>query len=70
MVGGLLVPNATSYVLAPADAAHVTAVDGAISLDAFAGDGPLGAAGGAAIVVNDHIGPAVDPPVPFAVICQ
>jgi hypothetical protein len=66
-------PNATSYVLAPADAAHVNAVDGAISVDPFAGDGALGTAGaatGAAAVVNDHTGPAVDPPVPFAVICQ
>ena len=66
-------PNATSYVLAPADEAHVNPVDGAISVDAFAGDGPLGTSGagmGGAAVVNDHTGPAVDPPVPFAVICQ
>ena len=73
MVGAPLVPNATSYVVAPADAVHVNAVDGAISVDPFAGDGALGTAGaatGAAAVVNDHTGPAVDPPVPFAVICQ
>ena len=71
--GGLLVLNATSYVLAPADAAHVNAVDGATSAAPLTGDGPLGDAGGgtgAAAVVNDHTGPAVDPPVPFAVICQ
>jgi hypothetical protein len=41
---------------------------------ALAGDGPAGTAGGAgggvAAVVNDHTGPAVDPPVPLAVICQ
>ena len=66
-------PNATSYVLAPAEAAHVNAVDGAISVDGLAGDGPLGTSGagiGAAAVVNDHTDPVVDPPIPFAVICQ
>jgi hypothetical protein len=68
-------PNATSYVLAPDDAAHVNAVDGATPADPLAGDGPAGTAGGAggggaAMVVNDHRGPAVEPPEPFAVIRQ
>ena len=76
MVGAPLVPNATSYVVAPADAVHVNAVDGAISVDAFAGDGSAGAAGGGggggggATVVNDHSGPVVVPPGPRAVIRQ
>jgi len=71
----LLVPNATSYVLAPADGAHVNAVDGATLAAPLAGDGPAGTAGGAggsgaAMVVNDHTGPAVEPPEPLAVIRQ
>ena len=73
MVGGLLVPNATSYVLAPAEAVHVNAVDGATSAAPLTGDGPAGAAGAggsAAIVVNDHSGPTEEPPGPFAVIRQ
>jgi hypothetical protein len=37
---------------------------------AAAGDAPLGAAGGASIVVNDHTGPAVAPLAPLAVTCQ
>jgi len=64
------VPNATSYVLAPGDGAQVNEVDIATPVAAVAGDGPLGGAGGAAIVVNDHTGPAVAPPAPLAVICQ
>jgi hypothetical protein len=60
-------------VLAPSEAVHVKALEAAMSVDAFAGVGPPGTAGGgigAAAVVNDHTGPAVDPPLPFAVICQ
>jgi hypothetical protein len=66
----LLVPNATWYEVAPVDAAQVTDVDIAIPVTALAGDGPAGAAGGAATVVNDHRGPTVAPPGPLAVMRQ
>jgi hypothetical protein len=70
-IGGvLLVPSATSYDAAPAEAAHDSEVDAVTPVAPLAGDGLLGEAGGAAIVVKDHTGPAVDPPVPLAVTCQ
>ena len=68
--GELVVPNATSYVLAPGDAAQDTEVDVATAVAPVAGDGLLGFAGGATFVVNDHTGPAVEPLAPLAVICQ
>jgi hypothetical protein len=72
--GELLVPNATSYEVAPDDAAHAIAVDVGTSIAPLVGDGTAGTAGGAgggaAAVVNDHNGPAVDPPGPLAVIRQ
>jgi hypothetical protein len=69
-VGGLLVPNATSYDVARVDAAHFNNVD-VVTPDApSTGDGLRGIAGGAATVVNDHSGPAVDPPGPLAVMRQ
>jgi hypothetical protein len=52
------VPNATSYVLASADPTHVNEVDIATAVAALAGDGPLGAAGGAAAAVSSGITPA------------
>jgi len=66
----VVVPNATSYVLAPADDAQVNEFDIATAVAPVAGDAPLGRAGGAAIDVNDHTGPAVEPLAPLAVICQ
>jgi len=66
----LLVPNATSYDVARVDAAHFSKVD-VVTADApSTGDGVLGIAGGATTVVNDHTGPAVDPPGPLAVMRQ
>jgi hypothetical protein len=64
------VPSATSYDVAPAEGAHIIDVEVATPVAARAGAGFLGRSGGAALVVNDHTGPAVDPPVPLAVICQ
>ena len=63
-------PNATSYVVARAEPAHVSEVDVATPVASLAGEGLLGLSGGASIVVNDQTGPAVEPLVPFAVICQ
>jgi len=64
------VPNATSYDVARVDAAHFNEVDVATADAPSTGDGVPGTTGGAATVVNDHNGPAVDPLGPLAVIRQ
>jgi hypothetical protein len=66
----LLVPNAMSYDVARVEAAHFNRVEVATADAPLIGDGVPGTAGGAAIVVNDHSGPAVEPPGPFAVMRQ
>jgi hypothetical protein len=66
----LLVPNATSYDVARVEAAHFNRVDVATADAPLIGDGVAGTVGGAAVVVNDQTGPAVEPPGPFAVMRQ
>ena len=70
--GGFEVPKLTSYEVAPVDA-HDSVTDDADTpvepLEGEGDDGMVGGGGGAA-VVNDHTGPAVDPPLFFATTCQ
>jgi hypothetical protein len=70
--GGLLVPNRTSYAVAPA-ALHVKVGDTLLPVDASAGVGPDGAAGAGAVpaVVKLHTGPAAArSAIVFDTICQ
>ena len=62
-------PTLTSYDVAPLDAHEsVSGADNPVA--PLNGDGELGIDGGGATVVNDHTGPAVDPPLFFAIACQ
>ena len=68
--GGFDAPKFTSYDVAPV-AVHDIVTDVADTLVAPAdGDGDAGADGGVTTVVNVQMGPAVEPLVFFATICQ
>ena len=67
--GGLVVPNATSYVVAPFEV-QARVVGDETLVAPLAGVTATGAVGGAICVVNDQSGPAVLPFEFHAVICQ
>ena len=69
VAGGFVVPRFTSYDEAPLEV-HEIATGTERPVAPFDGDGELGIVGGGGTVMNDHMGPAVDPPLFFATTCQ